>query len=165
MSDLAGISDTDLRRELEHRVDLSPHTLMAGLSLDAVAIDAASERLAQRVKQFEGVVKADGEIELGVKLRWDAAIDGALIDLEREMLEHAADPANVLPAALKSRASKAMEAEARVRVKTQQPGLWVEYAELEADVRALNIWIRAKERSSSLRQSILSAQKQGSTLS
>ena len=160
MSALAGLSDTELRRELEHRVDLSPMVLMAGLSLDATAIDAACERMAQQIKCFEGT--KDGE--LGVKLRWEAALDQAQLDIEAEMLSAARDDENKLPAALKARGTKMMEAEARIRVKSVHPDLWIEYSDMEAELKALGLWIRSKERSSSLRQSILSAQKQASTM-
>lgn len=140
---------------MSEQVDLSPFQLMNDLAVDARAIDAAAERLGQRVKQYQGA--KDGDI--GVRLRWEAAIDEMLLTIEGEMLSAATDADNKLPASLKARSSRMMEAEARIRVKGEQPELWVEYAEMAAEISALEKWIRAKERSSSLRQSILSSQK------
>lgn len=139
---------------------IEPHLLMADLSLDARALDAASARLGKALKVFEGVT--DGE--LGVKLRWEATVDEALLDIEKEMLDNARDPENRLPATLKARGSKMVEAEARIRAKQQHPKLWVEYAELEAEIHALEKWVKSKERAASLRQSILSAQKREAEL-
>lgn len=145
---------------------IEPIDLMNGLAKDARAIDAASERLGQRIKEFEGVVRRDPKdpaseiVELGLKLRWEGLIDEQLAALEDKMYDAARDPENKLPAALKSRPIRAMEAEARINAKLLNPTLWAEHAEAEAEIHALQVWIKAKERAGSLRQSILSAQRQ-----
>jgi hypothetical protein len=130
-------------------------TLMMELSADARAIDSAADRLGQRIKELSGA--KDGQV--GLKLRWEAALDEELLRLEDEMLAAAANPETKLPASLKSRSARMLEAEARVRLKKREPELWVEYAELSAEVSALDKWIKARERAASLRQSILSSQK------
>lgn len=145
-------------RTVDIRID--PMSLMTDLALDARGLDAASARLGQAIKKFEGVT--DGE--LGLKLQWEAVQDEAMCAIEREMLEAAKDPENRLPATLKGRPSRIMEAEARIRAKEQNPKMWVEFVELEAEIRALEKWIKSKERAASLRQSILSAQKREAEL-
>lgn len=141
-------------------IRIDPQSLMEDLARDARALDAASNRLGQAIKTFEGVTEG----ELGIKLQWEAIVDEAMCAIEREMLEHAKDPENRLPATLKGRPSRIMEAEARIRAKEQNPRVWVQFVELEAEIRALEKWIKSKERAASLRQSILSAQKREAEL-
>jgi hypothetical protein len=136
-------------------ISLDPSDLMNALAIDARAIDAAAQRLGSQVKLFEGA--KDGQ--LGVKLRWEAALDQAHHEVQEAMIAEAKDPEVKLSAGLKTWSSKVIEARARIKAKEDNTALWIEFCEMEAEVRALQMWIRAKERSSSLRQSILSSQK------
>lgn len=137
-------------------VDISVPALLSGLANDARGIDEASRRLTQQIKKFEGAAG----FEIGVKLRWEVQVDRAFMAIQEEIEEAARDPENKLPAQLKSPSSKVIEARARDRARSENMDLWLEYEEMEAEIKALGKWLAARERSSSLRQTILNAQRQ-----
>jgi hypothetical protein len=159
---------TDYRPRRDYsRVDraelrLSVSDLIEDLALDAIAQDKGSSRLAQAIKELEDtrVNNTTGEIEyLGVGLRWEALLDSCIIQIEDEIRAQARDPENKLPAGLKSRSAKVIEAMARERAIKEEPLLYAEVKALMTEVKAMTLWLKHQERISSLRQSLLAAQR------
>jgi hypothetical protein len=139
---------------------IHPHELMEDLARDARAMDLASGRYGEALKTFEGRIDREtGEIILGAKLKWEALMDESLINVTEDMEARAQDPDNKLPATLKARSSIVVQAEARARCKKDHPKEWIAFVEADAELRALEKWLRTRERTANLRQSILSAQK------
>jgi hypothetical protein len=140
---------------------LEPHLLMEDLARDAAAIDATGARLGQAIKAHEGVRidQQSGEVTYGAKLAWQMLLDKYLVEVEQEMVDDARDPDNKAPAPVKNRAWKVLEAEARSRAIRKHTQEYMRYVEAEAEVDALRKWLDAKERSSSIRQSLLKAQQ------
>jgi hypothetical protein len=144
------------------KTSTEPHQLMQALAADSDAIDAGSARLGQAIKAGETAVynEQTGEIvSLGAKLAWEACMDECLKQVQDDMEAAARDPNNKLPATMKAKAHKVIEMEARVMAKKKYTKQWIAFTDWAAEVKALEMWLKMTERSASLRQSILSANK------
>lgn len=137
-----------------------PMTLLPQLAADAAALDAAADETARLLREFEGV---RGE-QIGVYLRWRGLVRTCTLEVEREARDEGeARPG--LPASERVRGFKMIEMEGFKRAEERDPELFAAQANLKVEIEGMREWMKAKERSSSIRQSILSAQKTGALIS
>lgn len=128
------------------RDHVDPGEISRQLNAAANALDKASNRLVDLVREFEGGVDERGEYQPGPQLLWMEAVGDELDDIVKEYEGTRAPLKDVL----EHRAAK--------RAKQKHPDLWADYHRLRSEVSALQKWISSKKETISARQSVLKAE-------
>lgn len=129
---------------------MNPVEIQQELETAAKQLDAASTRLANAIKEFEGRVDVEtGEWHPGPKL-----VVEKLVEQECERIYSEYEEAEKRPPPESIR-----EARSRSAIRREHADLWADYERLSSEVASIQKWIASKKDAISARQSVLSAEK------
>lgn len=126
-----------------------PETVLQELNTAANAVRKASAKLGRVLKAFEGAMSEDGEVQLGVKARYEIAVDEALMEIVDNYEGRDKRPP----------AEDVRMARARRQVRRNNESLYVAYLQGLVEIKALRQWISGQKQIVSAKQTVLNGLK------
>jgi len=125
--------------------------VMKALDDASAEIQRVSTKLSRlSVEMYEGKISADGEVEMGIALRYEEALDDALIAIYTDAME----------GERKMPAEGIREAIARKAVKTKDLPLFLDYRNKLQEIEAMKVWITSQKAAISANQSVLRGERE-----